>query len=271
MSPSLIASKAAALVFLFPLNVLILLVISASLLRGRVGRRKAGMALLIVAMLSLGIAATPVVSTRLMRTIETEPAIPPARLQGIEGDPAKASAVLGGAEAIVVLSGGIALAQPEFGSDAAGSSTLERIRYGAYLHRKTGLPLLVTGGPAVKGMEPSARVMQRELTTLFDVPVRWVEPDATNTAENAQFSRDMLSREGVDNIVLVTSASHMRRARASFEKAGFQVLSAPTGFHLEEPATILRFIPKASALSQTDTVLHEWMGILWYRLLGAAD
>ena len=55
-----------------------------------------------------------------------------------------------------------------------------------------------------------------------------LEGDSRNTRENAVFSR-MLAAE-TQRILLVTSASHMRRAQGSFEAVGFTVIPAATDF-----------------------------------------
>src|SRR5688572_26734085 len=62
-------------------------------------------------------------------------------------DPAQAVT----AQAIVILGGGVRLNAAEYGGDTLGQLTLERTRYGAYLAKRTGLPLLVTGGVVSKG------------------------------------------------------------------------------------------------------------------------
>lgn len=86
-----------------------------------------------------------------------------------------------------------------------------------------------------------------------------MEPYASNTFENATFSAALLKPRPSQQWVLVTSQSHMPRAVGCFRKAGFTVLAWPV-------------IRAASANRWTDRMaLHEWAGLLFYRLLGRID
>ena len=100
----------------------------------------------------------------------------------------------------------------------------------------------------------------------FGVRVRWVESASDNTAENARRSAELLLPAGVRRIALVTHAWHMPRAVAVFAAAGFTVVPAPTAYVSARPATPLDFLPRATAMQQAATALHEWVGIAWYAL-----
>jgi uncharacterized SAM-binding protein YcdF (DUF218 family) len=111
-----------------------------------------------------------------------------------------------------------------------------------------------------------AQMMARVLQNEFHTDFLWQEPASRNTAENARFSRQLLQAHAIDRILLVTQAYHIPRAVWSFHDAGFQVLAAPTGFFsIEPPLTILSFVPSARALEQSFLVLHEYLGLLWYK------
>ncbi|UYO93960.1 YdcF family protein [Pollutimonas sp. M17] len=174
----------------------------------------------------------PFTSLRLIRSLEVYPAVDPA--------------VLEQARAVVVLGGGISHDQPEYAADVSSRATLERLRYAAFLYNQHDLPILVTGGNP-SGGEAEGWVMKRELESLFNVPVRWLETQSDNTAENAEFSRAILQADGVDTIALVTHAWHMPRAKRVFEQAGFTVVPAPTGFHTVDMKGIMNFIRNAPA------------------------
>lgn len=60
----------------------------------------------------------------------------------------------------------------------------------------------------------------------------------------------------------------MKRAKWSFEQAGFTVIPGPTCFIDREPIRLNAFIPGAHALALSAEVLHEWLGCWWYRLVG---
>ncbi len=57
-----------------------------------------------------------------------------------------------------------------------------------------------------------------------------LEDRRLTTGENARLTAALLRPQGVDTVILVTSALHMRRARAEFELAGLKVIPAPTDF-----------------------------------------
>lgn len=248
---TLFTSKIISSALLIPFNFIILLFISWLLLGSRFKRW--GRSLLLFCIVALIVASMPIVANRLVKTLHDEPLL--LSLNEV-----------GPAQAIVVLGGGVNRNQPEFGGNSAASSTLERIRYAAYLHQKTNLPIQVSGG-GWPGDEPVAQVMKRELETLFHTPVRWVLKEPATTAEEASYSRESLSREGVSTILLVTNMVHMKRAKMTFERAGFNVIAAPTVMP-DYPPNFLRFIPRADALKDSASVLHEWIGIAWYWLKG---
>jgi len=180
-----------------------------------------------------------------------------------------------GAGALVVLGGGRDTGAPEYpGTDAVSMYTLVRLRYAAYLHRRTGLPVLVSGGRVLgSAAEPEAQLMARALRRDFGIPVRWLEQQSRDTYGNARHSAALLRPEGIDTIALVTHAVHMRRARRAFEHAGLQVVPAPTYFLTAagEPLTGYDFIPSSDAFLASRYVLHERLGALWYRLRRLLD
>jgi uncharacterized SAM-binding protein YcdF (DUF218 family) len=171
-------------------------------------------------------------------------------------------------QAIVVLGGGRRSHAPEYGGETVSALTLERLRYGARLHRQLNLPLAVTGGVVSGDGQPEARLMARTLREDFAVPVRWVEIRSRNTRENAVFTHALLAAEGVVRIVLVSHAVHLPRAGRMFRDQGFDVLLAPTAFYTGAPGEIdfSDWIPSTGALRQSWYALHEYLGLVWYWL-----
>lgn len=171
------------------------------------------------------------------------------------------------AQAIVVLGGGRRHFAPEDGQQhQPAEATLVRLRHAARLHRLTRLPVLVSGGAPDGHGESEAEVMARSLKEDFGVPVRWLESTSDNTAQNALHASLVLQKAGISRILLVTDALHMPRSERSFAQAGFDVVPAPTGFLATRPLDAASFIPTASALKNSHYALHEWIGLLWYRL-----
>lgn len=176
------------------------------------------------------------------------------------------------AQAIVVLGGGRIVGAPEYeGRDVPRPEVLARLRYGAALHRKSQLPLLVTGGTPDGGIESEAALMARVLREDFSVPTRWIESESVNTAQNAELSAAMLAAAGVKRILLVTDAVHMPRARMIFRHHGLQVTPAATMFLSAGPLDPIDFVPSGRALAASHYGMHEWIGLLWYRLRFGSD
>jgi len=171
------------------------------------------------------------------------------------------------AKAIIILGGGRYRKAPEFGKDTVSNSTLTRIRYGAYLHRTSKLPILVTGGKVYGDGLSEAELMRRSLQDDFNVSTKWIEEKSRNTNENAEFSFYMLAEEKIHTIILVTNFSHIKRSQAIFKKVGFKVIPAPLDFQtdFENRPLILSLIP-SDGLNRSRAVLREYMGQLWYLL-----
>lgn len=170
------------------------------------------------------------------------------------------------AQAIVVLGGSLYFKAPEYaGRDRVNHVTMERLSYGAKLHRETGLPVLVTGG-AVNEHLPEGELMRESMQEDFRVPVRWVEGKAINTYENARFSAEILKQQGVNKVYLVTHAWHMRRSAATFRSAGFEVIPAPMGFTTRYQTDVFAFLPSVGALRHAYILSHELVGLVWYKI-----
>jgi uncharacterized SAM-binding protein YcdF (DUF218 family) len=173
--------------------------------------------------------------------------------------------------AIVVLGGGRRLLAPEYGVSSLLPRTLERLRYGLWLSRETGLPVAFSGGvghgakPGPSEAEIAARIAERE----FGRPLRWTETESRDTRENALKTVALLHAQGIEQIVLVTEAYHMPRSLRNFERAaeGKKMnlvpapMNVPPGGRLEASD----WLPNPTAAQQTWLVLHEWLG----RIAGA--
>jgi len=214
-------------------------------------RPRAARVLLIASTGSLYLLSMPLTGTALLQYWET---------------PAAGSIALHQAAAIVVLGAGQYRQAPEYGGDTVGTMGLVRLRYAAALHRRSSLPILVSGGNPDGGATSEAQAMQQTLESEFAVPVRWSENRSSNTLGNARNSRDILAAENIRHIVLVTHAWHMPRARMAFEHSGFEVVAAPTAHTTCGRLTVLDFLPDAGALLRSSLFFHEIIGTVWYRL-----
>ena len=255
MKSAWLLTNAFSALLLPPLNLLILCA-AAILMRRRWPRAGTTIALLSLALLA--ILSTTAGARLLICPLE---AMTPALLA-----PTAAAG-----QAIVVLGGGRRRNAPEYdGQDVPRAPVLARLRYAVRLHRQTGLPILVTGGSPELTAGSEAELMARVLRDDFDTPACWVEGNSDNTAQNAQYSAAMLRQAGVSHILLVTDALHMPRAQRIFAQEGLTVTAAPTSYFGRGELIAADFIP-GSALMDSHYAMHEWIGLLWYRMAHRRD
>ena len=258
-APSVLVSALVSSLLLPPM-VQVLLAAGGLLLMRR--RRRLGVAVVLFALGSLTLLATPAISERMLRSLE-----PPAL--DLDALPRGAARPV----AIVLLGGGTHEAGPEYGGDTLSPFTLERVRYVAWLHRRTGLPVLVSGGRPLGTRRSEAEVM-RDALAEYGVATRWLEGESPDTRRNAQMTAQTLraaglGRGGPPSVLLVTHAWHLPRATRAFERAGLAVIGAGTGYTAMTPAP-LAWLPGARALRDAHFALREWLGEAWYRLHFAA-
>lgn len=176
------------------------------------------------------------------------------------------------AQAIVVLGAGREQADPGWGSDQPSHIALERLRYASRLAKVSALPILASGGLHY-GQPPSEALLAAEaLQRDFATPTRWLEERSRTTWENALYSAELLKAEGIERIVLVTSASHMPRSRWCFEQNGLEVIAAPMGFvGVPNGRPFGGWLPESKAMWQSSLLLNEAVGMLVYPLLYTGD
>jgi len=203
--------------------------------------RRIGRVLVALALVTLWLFSTPVTADWLSRLAER---YPPLDLGSVQG-----------AQAIVIIGGGGERDfAPEFQGPAAESGLLERLSYGAFVARRTGLPVLVSGAPK------ESMVMQTSLARDFGVSVRWREGESRDTFENARFSAHILQPAGITHIILVTSATHLWRAAHEFQGAGFQVSPAPVGLLAPREDGPFQYVPSPAALMRSNLAMYELIG-----------
>lgn len=173
-------------------------------------------------------------------------------------------------DAIIVLAAGtVSGSLEEPGRESASLTTLKRLIYAYQLHQRSGADFILSGGFRPKGGTSEAAVMKKELLELGAADSKIiVEGKSKNTFENAQLCKKILEKHDFKNVALVTSALHMPRAMMAFKSAGLKVIPAPTDY-LGQPNSInlYYFLPSAENLSQVTAALHEYFGILYYRIV----
>jgi uncharacterized SAM-binding protein YcdF (DUF218 family) len=198
----------------------------------------------------------PLVANGLMSRLEHHPPLNEIQIRNPQAD------------AIVVLAGGRLSDQPEYGGDTVSAISLQRLRYGAWLKRRTQLPLYVSGGSIMREPHAEAELMRDVLQKEFNVAVDVVENKSKTTYENAKFTAGLLKHNGHQSILLVSNAFHMPRAIEAFQQFDINVIAAPTVFLSSHEGGIwlIDFLPQAVALKLSSYALHEFFGRFWYKL-----
>jgi uncharacterized SAM-binding protein YcdF (DUF218 family) len=129
--------------------------------------------------------------------------------------------------------------------------------------------VVVSGGKVFDHMDAEAPVVARVLSDL-GVPREkiLVEAKSRDTVENARRTKEILAGNGLRRPLLVTSAYHMRRAVAVFEKAGIAVTPVPAGFRTwkGKPYPWVSYLPSSGALLTSTNALREYLGLLYCRI-----
>jgi len=213
--------------------------------------RRAGVTLALASSLSLYVAATPALSSYLLRQVESE--LP----RNVD---------LAAAQAIVVLSGDVRSGDGADIPDSLGPLSLERVVFAAQAYRRLHLPVAVSGGRPRFAHTSLGTLMKAALEEDFATPVAWNEDRSQTTWENALYTAQLLAPEKLRTVVLVSHAWHLPRALWAFRRVGLTPLPWPAPRTAPPRYRIGSFLPSIGALQNTFDALHEMIGGVYYRL-----
>ncbi|MDF9795842.1 uncharacterized SAM-binding protein YcdF (DUF218 family) [Catalinimonas alkaloidigena] len=155
------------------------------------------------------------------------------------------------------------------------SGAADRILHAIHLYREGKIDkILISGGSGkiLKDDIPEAELLKKILL-LSKVPEKdiMIEASSRNTRENALFSAKILNENyKPERFLLITSAFHMRRAKACFEKVGLEVDTYSVDMRGNEfeftPDEL--FIPTSTAIGSWEVVIRELTGMLAYKISG---
>ncbi len=154
-------------------------------------------------------------------------------------------------------------------------SSVDRVLQAIQLyHDKKIDKILLSGGSGYVMFEDwKEAVWLSQLLYKCCVPERDViiENESRNTYENAMNAASILKTHQYGNrFLLITSATHMRRSLMCFKNAGLTVepfsVDERSGKGIYTPDKII--IPHAENLNNWDTLIHEWLGIITYKMAG---
>lgn len=231
-----------------PLGTVLVLGVVAVLFGG-LRRRCGALWLGVVALFWLWIWSLPVASLWLRGVVE-------------ESYPPVAASQLPLAAAIVVLGGSIVPPDRRYAS-ADLTEAVDRLRFTAQLYHAGKAPWVVLSGGSDREVSLTSeaaamRLFLRELGVPDSAMV--LEEASRTTRENARFTDVVLRERGIERILLVTSALHMRRALGLFEAEGIEVVPAPTDHEARAVARWQQWLPDAGALEGSGRAMKEWVG-----------
>jgi len=246
--------------FIQPLNLAIFLLL-AGLVAAAFGRRRLAASGSMLAFLILALSAWTSLGAMMLNPLEERFAKPPLP-QKVDG--------------IVVLGGGfegaINLVRGGYELNSGGDRMVET----AILARRfPEAKVVVSGGTGELFLdgEGDADTAPRLLGALGVSADRLIlENKSRNTYENAVFTRQMVAPKPGETWLLVTSAFHMPRAKALFDKAGFPTIPWPVDYRTsgKEGIGLFRDNP-ADSLQVTTMAIREWIGLAAYWLSGRID
>ncbi len=164
---------------------------------------------------------------------------------------------------MVLLGGGISGPRLPRRPNPDLNSSADRLWHAARLFRAgKASQIILSGGSLNTGDGSEAEAMRQFMLDLgIPASVMSLESGSENTAGNARLTAEMLAKQGITEILLVTSALHMPRAKRLFEKTGLVVIPAPTDFEIiDMPFGLLRLMPDANALNGSAKAMKELLG-----------
>lgn len=171
-------------------------------------------------------------------------------------------------EAYILLGGGIITTTVE--GNIPGVLATTRILKTAEYYRKYPKKIYISGGTPLQNQESESSVYARELKELGvkeeDIII---EESSKNTNENALLIKEKLEQDGVKNVVLITSATHMKRSMFIFQKKldGVNIYPAPCNFLAsQEKENNFYYIPKYYNFLKFQLWLWETVGNTYYKI-----
>jgi uncharacterized SAM-binding protein YcdF (DUF218 family) len=177
---------------------------------------------------------------------------------------------------VVVLLGGVSEDAPSAERGVpAYNNHVERLLTVFDLLRTNRIPrVIISGGPSHKfsGMPSEAAVLAVQLERWGIDPSRIIrEEKALNTHDNAVESAKIIREKGWKQVVIVTSAYHMKRSRECFYAQGLAVDTLAVDFYSYNPAQFTgSLLPRPHAFFTSNWAIREWAGRLIYRVRGYA-
>ena len=173
-------------------------------------------------------------------------------------------------DAIIILGGGVNSNGSFQKTPEVSGVTYSRLFNGLEVFKNSKAKKLILSGRGYGQLVSEAAAM-RDLAVKsgFSESKIIIEDQSYTTKEQAQEIRKMGVIDKNTTIGLVTSAIHMKRAYWSFKKEfpEVEIIPIPAGYiYTSYDFSFSDFIPTAESFYQSSLALHEWLGLLSYKL-----
>jgi uncharacterized SAM-binding protein YcdF (DUF218 family) len=173
------------------------------------------------------------------------------------------------ADAIVVLSGMISTINSKEKLSYEFNDSIDRILSGIDLFKEDKASFLIlTNGKMPWSVGIPEGEYLKDFSIKYGIPEDKIllTDNVQNTDQEAKSVKKLLNTNEA-NIILVTSAFHMPRAKKVFEAANIKVIPFAVDFKTPiKKITIIDFIPSANSLKDTSHFFREMIGRLYYNL-----
>jgi uncharacterized SAM-binding protein YcdF (DUF218 family) len=176
-----------------------------------------------------------------------------------------------GVNTIVVLGAGVGGSKQYPANTRLDAASLSRLIEGVRLYRQLqekgiSARLILSGGRVFGVATTTARDLRNTALVLGVTPKDMlIENGSADTYEEALYLKPLLKGQA---FMLVTSATHMPRAMALFQKVGLDPIAAPTGFISKKARRPFYYLPNSNNLTNSSIALHEYLGLLWSKWIG---
>lgn len=139
--------------------------------------------------------------------------------------------------------------------------SLQRNLQAALMFREKSIPIYVSGGLR-PGADTTYAYQNAQFMLKLGVPESsiFIIPEGYNTqTETFALSKALSGKK----IALVTSASHIQRAKYYFEKADMDVLPIPVEFLSEKDISPEFGLPNATSLYRSERAIYEYLGLTY--------
>lgn len=140
----------------------------------------------------------------------------------------------------------------------------------ARLYHKYPKKIIVSGGIVISGNISESKVYKNYLEDLGVKSEDIIEENRSRTTEeNAKYSMEIAKNMNFKKGILVTSATHMPRAKRTFDKFGLEIVAAPTAYLSGyKDYDFMSFMPRYSNLEIIYRTIWEYIGALYYKMRG---